>query len=156
MDISWERLNELISCPKSITPSQKFKFEETNGSRRMNLKLYSEKLDTHYQMRLRQSLTFGEDFSILLIWNAREVSADITILRCNGPHGGNRKYKHHFMPHIHRLNLELAARNIFKEDVVELTEEYTTFESAIYHFCSICNIQNAEKYFPEQYNVPLF
>ena len=63
MDISRERLNELISCPKSITPSQKFKFEETNGSRRMNLKLYSEKLDTHYQMRLRQSLIIYHYFN---------------------------------------------------------------------------------------------
>jgi hypothetical protein len=156
MDISQERLNELISCPKDITPSQRQKFEEINGSRRLNLKLYSEKANLYFQIFLRQNTMLLENFSVGLIWEACEVPADIIILRCNGLHGGNKNCEHHCVPHIHRLNLELATIDIFKEDDVELTTEYTTFDSAIYYFCTMCNIQNAAKYFPESYNLSLF
>ena len=64
MDISQERLNELISCPKDITPSQKRKFEEINGSRRLNLKLYSEKTNLYFQIFRLYSQSSGNSIII--------------------------------------------------------------------------------------------
>ena len=64
MDISQERLNELISCPKDITPSQRQKFEGINGSRRLNLKLYSEKTNLYFQIFRFYSRSSGNSIII--------------------------------------------------------------------------------------------
>ena len=156
MDISRHQFNKLISCSKEIVSPSRPKFDEKNGSRHMNLKLYSTAEDLYFRMFLRQSTIFLENFSVGLIWTVQESNICITLLRCNGPHGGNKNCAYHHVPHIHRLNLELATENTFKENDVEMTQVYSTFDSAIYHFCTMCHIQNAQVYFPEVYNLSLF
>ena len=107
MDISRHQFNKLISCSKEIVSPSRPKFDEKNGSRHMNLKLYSTAEDLHFRMFLRQSTIFLENFSVGLIWTVQESNICITLLRCNGPHGGNKNCAHHHVPHIHRRHIIL-------------------------------------------------
>lgn len=105
---------------------------------------------------MRQNTTLTENFSIGLKWEKAPGEDSIILLRCNGPHGGNKKYEIHFVPHIHRLNIELAQQDIFKENDARPTEEYSTFDSALFYFCNLCNIKDADKYFSNAFNTALF
>lgn len=147
MNITKEQLDNLIKCQKVITRPPKKHMVEQNQCRRNDFFAHSAELNATFHIFMRQNLILPEDFSVGLQWQTHDYG-NIIILRCNGPHGGNRSLPLHFVPHIHRLNISLAQTDHFRENDTCKTESYSTFEGAIAHFCSICHIQGAEKYFP--------
>lgn len=154
MDITAEFLEGLITCPKKIVTPPKREMTIQNQCRRNNFTARSVNGSEDFCIRLRQSAILPEDFSIVLQW--KSDGRNIIIFRCNGPHGGNRSIPSHFTPHVHRLNLELAAQGIFKESDTATTTEYSTFESAVRYFLLYCGIEGAGKYFPYVIQPSLF
>ena len=154
MNISKEQLDFLITCPKMIAIPPNAEMSIQSKCRRNSFALQGINSKEKFGVKLRQNIVLPEDFSVILQWQTME--RDIILLRCNGPHGGNRKLPLHFVPHIHRLNLELAAQDVFIENDVTSTNGYSTFESAIRYFCTCCGIAAAEKYFPFIIQTSLF
>lgn len=155
LDISEQQLHGLITCPKTIIKRPKKEFYSSNGCLRNDFTAQST-TNEHFRIFMRQNLCLLEDYSIGLIWECQDNNEDIIICRFNGPHGGNRKINTHFVTHIHKLNVELAKEDIFKENDVSETKDYATFADAIYTFCEYCHISEALKYFPEAYSLDLF
>lgn len=156
MELTSEQLQELVTCKKKMTVFPKKIFEERNGCRRNDCRLFSEESQQKFTVFMRQNMMLAENFSVGLIWHAVEADAPITIYRCNGRHGGNKNIEHHNACHIHMLNLEKAANNIYKDDDVHITSKYSTFDEAVYFFCEHCGIVEANRYFPTAYAIRLF
>lgn len=156
MNITFNQLECLITCPKVITTAPHKKFDVENGNRKNDFRLESENGEHRFSVFMRQNTILTENFSIGLKWETAPTEDSIILLRCNGPHGGNKKYTIHFVPHIHRLNIELAQQDIFKENDVRPTDEYSTFDSALFYFCNLCNIKDADKYFLNAFSPALF
>lgn len=155
MDITQEKLNQLITCHKTIvTPPKKQMFEKS-CSLRNNFTAQSTELDENFSVFLRQNAILSEDYSIGLIWLSKN-DGNIIIFRCNGPHGGNISIKEHFVTHTHMLNVTDAINDIFHENITQPTTQYTTFEDAIQYFCTYCGIEDASNYFSFMRSISLF
>ncbi|MBR1759918.1 MAG: hypothetical protein IJ741_01895 [Schwartzia sp.] len=157
MDISAERLEELITAKKQITAPPKKGMTIERQCKRNQFDAYAPELDESFHVFMRQNCILPDDFSVGLMWN-RKDGEPIILFRCNGPHGGNENVPHKFCTHIHRLNLEKAVEDIFKENDTTETKEYSTFEDAIFFFLTHCGFDTAEmqSYFPFLYNISLF
>ena len=156
MDIDREKLAQLITCVKTIQAKPRKQFLEANGCRRNDFTAVSDS-DDKFRIFMRQNLFLSEDFSIGLMWACPQLpDKDIILCRFNGAHGGNRKLPLHFVTHIHLLNLDTVVDGRFKENDVHATDQYATFDEAIYAFCEYCHIRDAIQYFPNAYSKPLF
>lgn len=157
MNISSEWLEELIASAKKVTIPPKKEMIIERQCRRNQFDAYSPELDETFHVFMRQNCILPDDYSVGLMWNRKEAEP-IIIFRCNGPHGGNENISHKFCTHIHRLNLELALEDVFRENDTTETEEYSTFEDALFFFLSRCgfNTNEMQPYFPFLYNISLF
>jgi len=50
--------------------------------------------------------------------------------------------------HIHRISEALLAGGIYEPREIEITERYSTFDSAINEFLRYINLMNITEYFP--------
>jgi hypothetical protein len=143
-----ELIDELISCPKKIVDSPKEK-DSRSSYRKKYFTLTS--LDGNYTFSgfITENLNFAENFSIGLVYNPKEEKGTIILLRCNGPHGLT-KISHHAISHIHTATAERINSGQKSEGHIELTEEYSTFESALQFYIKHINLLPADrqKYFP--------
>lgn len=159
-EITQEYLNALIITPKRITKKPEKEYNIINGSYRKNFELFSDKHKESFRAFIRYSADLPELFSIGLILQNDAFDNPPILYRCNGPHGGNIKYKEHFVPHIHSCTLcksPYDEESLYSvEKTIQTTNLFTTLESALYHFCTHCNIIDAQRYFPNAYNTALF
>ncbi|MCD8357483.1 MAG: hypothetical protein LUE11_13095 [Clostridia bacterium] len=140
-------IDELIRCPKIVVKADRRKMIEQNRSRRNNIELESEDKRFKYQMFLRQSTEFVEDFSVGLIWkNANEylnTNKQLILLRCQGPHDGKKPLNadtHHSF-HTHQLTQEdIDSRRFSKPTNQGPTNHFSSFDEAITYFCQYCAI----------------
>lgn len=158
MEITNDMIDRIITCQKIITKPPKCQMQETNSNLRNDMELSSEDGQEHFSVFLRQNKLLPDHFSIGLIWKNAELNKSITVLRCNGPHGGNLKFKEHFKPHIHKITADDIQNECFKPTInnTEITTNYNTFEEAVMFFCTFCGINNAHIYFPWIMNQSLF
>lgn len=157
MDISPKRLEELITSAKQIMVSPKKGMTIERQCKRNQFDAVAPELDETFHVFMRQNCTLPDDYFIGLMWNRKEEES-ITLFRCNGPHGGNENIPHKFCTHIHRLNLELATEDVFRENDTTETDAYSTFEDALFFFLAHCGFDTSEMqpYFPFLYNISLF
>ncbi|HIU64451.1 MAG TPA: hypothetical protein IAB06_05410 [Candidatus Avacidaminococcus intestinavium] len=138
-----KELFDLINCPKIVIKPPQKEFKAVSGSLRKDLQLLSTDGTKRFSMFIRQNKEFPDNFSVGLLVEDEE-GKKVILFRCNGPHGGCYNLDNpHFTPHIHYLDEERMS-----ESQIECTQEYVTMDDAIVYFCRICNIQDAEKYFP--------
>ena len=150
---------ELISRPKMIvkkTPASGYLEESRN--RRCDLELVDIEDDRcEFRVFIRQNTDFIENFSIGL--RHRPIGdptlATLTLVRYNGPHG---EYSinpdgHYAVPHIHRITEAEIASGSYQpqERHRELTDRYSTYESALRVFwgdIGVHNEANINRHFP--------
>lgn len=157
MEITQAYLDELIITPKRITEKPDKNYKIINGSNRKNFEVVSDLYKERFKVFIRQNVMLPEVYSIgLQLLNSSFQEYPI-LFRCNGPHGGNISIPEHFVTHIHRvklLNLESGLLGI--EKINEACNAFSTLETAIYYFCTSCNILDARNYFPEAWQTSLF
>lgn len=156
LDITQEQLDKLISCPKRITKPPKKGQQDAHVNKRSDFSVICDDTGEEFIVFVRYNTILTENFSIGLVWLNKNIGSSIIILRCNGLHGGNKNVEHHNVQHIHTLNIELAQNDIFKEDTVTITKEYSTLNDALFYFSRRCNIIGMEKHFPGMMSIPLF
>ena len=154
-----ELIKELISCQKRIVDSPKdLKMGRTSFLKR-HFTLMSVDGNYNFNGFITQSLIFSENFSIGLVFNPKGEKGTIVLLRCNGPHGGTKITSHHATCHIHRATAERINTGLKPEGNIELTQEYSTIESAIQFYVKHINLlpDDKQKYFPPPSGqIPLF
>src|SRR5215213_6739687 len=144
-----EFIQEILLCAKEVIDSPKG-MKEDRGHLKNNFTLQS--VDGLYSFNrfIRQCIKFNEDFSIGLDYNPKNEKGTITLLRCNGLHGGTVENPHHAYYHIHKCSADRINQGLRPEGIIELTTEYSTLETAIQYFVKYINIvpQDRQKFFP--------
>jgi len=112
-----------------------------------------------YSVFLRKHIEFIENFSIGLVYHSEEGS--INLFRCNGKHGNVvvdiLNPIPHYEYHTHKITAISLENNINEpKGVVEVTQEYASFEQALVYFCKYINIKDVGKYFPNISQLNLF
>ncbi len=154
---SFEDITNFITCEKVISKPPKRTPKDENRCWRNDMELTTLDGNEHFSVFMRQSQILPDNFSIGLQWHCQETGKKITLIRCNGPHGGNKSISWHFTPHVHLLSEEnYNAEMLNHPTKVDTNVYYKTYDEAIAYFCCYCGIRNAEKYFPQVVNISLF
>lgn len=156
MTYTQEDIDRLISCPKRISDPPKRQMKLVGADWRNDCKLVANGVDGDFSIFVRRSDDFPENFSIGLVYEPKDGSGEITLLRCNGQHGvfnGTFNPNHsHWGYHIHRAAETAVAAGFKPEKYAESTEEYASFEEAVQHFVQLINLNSADtrKHFPDR------
>ena len=115
-----------------------------------------------FDVFLRQSLEFAEDFSLGLVYLSQDDGKRMTMIRYNGQHDqSNDPYdqtKTHFQYHIHKATAENFNNGRYDKHPANTTLEYASFEEATMAFLSGIGLrpQDIENHFPGMDLLPLF
>lgn len=160
MSFSDANIIALIECPKTTTKAPRREMRLERGSLRNDAELISEDGEHHFRLFVRQSAEFLESFSIGLIYEPRDGSSSITLLRCNGPHGQHRNIPfapdEHFHYHIHEATAAAIAEGERAERYAEKTDKYAAFEQALAYFLRRINLLDRDVHFPWLKQLPLW
>lgn len=148
-----EEIDALIKCPKTISnnnpPRKAMALEK--GHYRNGMDLQSLDGKNKFQVYMRKNAKFEENFTIGLDYIPADGSGRITLLRCNGPHGGHINTwefeSPHFGHHIHIAKADNINDGLKSDIYAEVTQKYSTYFDALFYFLKYCNIQGYEKYF---------
>jgi hypothetical protein len=146
-------LDELISCPKQVADPPRKEMRSERGHQRNDMTLRSPDGERRFSVFMRVNERFPENFSVGLVYDPRDETGDLTLLRCNGPHGEHDTLPMedppaHFRCHIHRARADVVNAGLAPDKFAELTEKYASFPEALRHFLRLANIAGAEAYFP--------
>lgn len=156
MTYTQDVIDGLISSPKRILEAPKRQMKLVGADWRNDCKLVAEGVDGEFSIFMRRSEDFAENFSIGIVYDPKDGSGDIMLVRCNGPHGGfNDSFKlthPHWGYHIHRATEAAIADGFKPEKYAEQTEEYASFEEAVQHFVKLVNLNpvDAKRHFPDR------
>ena len=154
-------LDDLISCPKQVIDPPRKEMRSERGHQRNDMTLGSLNGEWRFSVFMRSNERFPENFSVGMIYDPRDEPGDLTLLRCNGPHGEHDNSpmddsQPHFGYHIHRAKADVINAGLLPQKFVELTDAYASFPEAVRHFLKLANIVGAETYFPTVDQLPLF
>ena len=163
-DLSDLDLRNLVAVPKAIVkkiPTNGYVNE--SGHRRCDLELESSQgpeTDV-FAVFVRQNLRFIENYSLGLRYRSGDpVFGTITLVRYSGPHGEVNRDRdgHYATTHIHRLTAQELRRGSRQpaERHRELTDRYSTFESALRTFFADTGVSNFRSFFPELSQLDMF
>ena len=156
-NITDEFIKYLITCRKVVTKSPKQKFQQTGCNMRNELELSNTDSSESFIVFLRQNTILPDHYSIGLRWKCIDLAKEIILFRCNGPHGGNIKYPHHFKPHVHYITAkDINEKGIYRTTQAEITNDFYTFDEAMRYFFMYCGVDDAERYFPSILTQSLF
>lgn len=145
-----ELIEELISCTKTVVEAPRDMKEGRSGFVKRTFTLVSVDGQHSFSGFITQNLTFTENFSIGLSYSPKDEKGNIVLLRCNGPHGATKSIPHHAVCHIHISTAERINNGLKPEGQIEMTNEYSTIESAIQYYVRHVNIVpvDRQRYFP--------
>ncbi len=148
-------LDDLIVCPKRVSEAPKREMKLDGAQMRNTAKLVAlNETKGEFTIFMRQNVDFPENFSIGLAYSPHDGRETITLLRCNGPHGG---YNNNFVPapphfdyHVHRADENAIEAGQAAEKCAVKTSEYASFEEAKQYFVRAISLSpnDAQKYFP--------
>lgn len=158
MTFTDEFILELIGCPKIVTTPPSKKLKEELGYQRNSFEMVSPDELYSFSAFIRINLHFKENFSVGLKFHPKGDNKQIILLRCNGVHGENKAFPHHHKPHIHYTEAEDINIGVIRERKIELTEEYFSYQEALYYFVNRINLQSEDrtKHFINPNNTTLF
>lgn len=151
---SQQFLDDLIKTPKKILEPSKKEMRLENKHYRNEFKCESQNGEFLFNVFLRQSVDFSENFSIGLRYLPKDDES-VILCRFNGPHGGWKDSPHHWKPHIHLAKRENMEKGLSSESYVEITSRYTTFYDAVPTFMEYCCIIDWRSYFPDFAQIPM-
>lgn len=148
-------IDDLISCQKQVSVPPKREMTLIGADWRNDAKLIaSNGTDGVFQVFIRKSEVFPENFSIGLMYNPQDDPEAITLFRCNGRHGDfnasiDPDHPHCFF-HIHRASEEAIEAGCKPEKFAFKTTEFASFEEALQYFVKAINLnsKDVEKHFP--------
>lgn len=146
-------LNEVISCPKHVIKADRKRMVLENRHYKNKLDIISEDGKYTFKMFMRQSNEFLEDFSVGLIWTNPQkyinISKNIILLRCQGPHDGRQELGsdiHHDF-HIHKISsLDIEEKRYSKPSNRTSTDKFHSFNQALCYFIEKCGILDIEDF----------
>ncbi|MCL4555116.1 MAG: hypothetical protein M1617_00305 [Actinobacteria bacterium] len=154
MELTESEIDRLINCCKTITDPPRRDMAEENGHRRNDFRCAAIDGDERFRVFMRQNVKFPDSFSVGLV-HRMPGGTEITLFRCNGPHGEvledprGGASKPHFGFHVHRASVINIASGRSPEAGGAITKEYGTFEDAVTYFLDRCGIVDAQSHFPQ-------
>jgi hypothetical protein len=148
-------IDDLIACAKSISDPPRREMKLDGAHYRNGAKLLADNTRGEFEVFMRRSEDFPENFSIGLVYHPLDQRGDITLLRCNGRHGeynGHFDESHpHFDFHIHRASETALIDGFRAEKFAAKTSDYASYEEALRFFVKAINIreEHVKKYFPD-------
>lgn len=144
-------INTLIRCEKQITVAPRKEYKVDRGHLKKNFTMQSTDGKYTFNVFIRASTHFIENFSIGLNYKPLQERGSICLLRCNGAHGESIAFPHHSDFHIHKASAEKINNGLRAESNIEITSEYASLEEAIQFFCRTVNINKTDRreFFPE-------
>ncbi len=146
-------LQEIITCPKTVIKADRRKMILDNRHYKNNVYLVSNNGIYKYKIFMRKSDEFIEDFSIGLIWtNANEcinLSKNIILLRCQGPHDGKKPLETdiHHSYHTHEITVDdITNKRYLKPSNRNLSKDFSSFEEAALYVTRKCGIIDLDKF----------
>jgi hypothetical protein len=154
-------IDALIGCPKEIFVAPKRKMVLSGAHWRNDATLTaSNGIRGEFAMFMRKNEEFPENFSIGLIYHPHDGRGEITLFRCNGPHGyfnsGIDPTHPHFDYHIHQASEKAIEAGAAPEKFAAKTTEYASYEEALQCFVKAVHLneKDAQKYFPAKTQIP--
>lgn len=151
--ITEELINELITCPKNVVKADRKRMQLVNRSLRNKVSLISTDGNYTYDLFLRQSEEFVEDFSVGLIWtNAYkyiDVNKEIILIRFQGPHDSGQPLGEdlHHDYHIHRTTVtDINEHRYLRPGNKGPSKDFSSFASALFYITSYCSIIDLDKH----------
>jgi hypothetical protein len=148
-----EEIDSLIGCAKVISdpPRRDLKLDRGHFRNDMQLKSIDAKLE--FRVFMRRSEDLPENFSIGLAFVPKDGSAEVVLLRCNGPHGGcNDSFdpEHpHWDFHVHRASATMIDSGQRPEKAATVSRDFASYEEALQYFLSTTNVTNARAWFAD-------
>ena len=142
-----QELDDLISCKKKIIEPPKDEMILVNKYLRNDMKLKSIDEEYEFSVFMRKSLEFQTNFSVGLVYRPKDHPEEIHLIRCNSAHRfiyNSISEDPHFITHIHRANADDLNSGIRRPKTKEITEAYTTYESAVIHLMSLISVQDLD------------
>jgi hypothetical protein len=162
---SQAEIDLLISCQKAVTEPPKRQSKLTGADFRNDMKLVASiQIPGEFDVFMRQSEDFPENFSIGLIYRPKDGRPDLTLLRCNGQHGvyngsASQDPDHpHWGYHVHRASEQALENGLRPEKFAVATTDFASYEEAVQYFITIVNVtaHDVDKYFPRPGQRTLF
>lgn len=162
MNFTSDLIDNLIACPKRVVDAPSREFKEENRHRRKDMRLHTADDEARqFNVFIRQSLEFSEDFSLGLIYLSAEGKR-ITLIRYNGQHEQSndslQQMGTHFQYHIHRATSDNLSNGRLDKHPANSTDSYGSFEEAVSKFLSAIGLTSNDiaKHFPSIGTLPLF
>lgn len=150
--ITEDFINELITCPKKAIKAERKRMVTVNRSFRNRISICSVDGEYTFDLFLRQSTEFLEDFSVGLIWtNAAQysdITKDIILIRLQGPHDSGKPLGEdlHHDYHIHQVSADdIAQRRYLRPSNKGFSDKFNSFSSALYEIIRYCSIMDLDK-----------
>ncbi len=150
--ITEDLINELIVCPKKAIKADRKRMIAVNRSFRNRITLCSLDGSYGFDLFLRQSEEFVEDFSVGLIWtNASQysdIAKDIILIRFQGPHDSGKPFGEdlHHDYHIHQISVEdIAQRRYLRPSRKTSSDKFHSFSGALHEIIQHCSIIDLDK-----------
>lgn len=156
---SQSEIDALISCDKSVVEPPKRQAKLIGADYRNDMKLAaSNGQQGEFDVFMRQSEDFPENFSIGLVFRPKDGRPDITLLRCNGQHGvyNGSSYSDpahpHWGYHIHKASEKALEDGLRAEKFATATTDFASYNEALQYFVTAVNLnpRDAGKHFPPQ------
>ncbi len=145
--ITEKLINELITCSKKAIKADRKRMVNINRSFRNKIALCSIEGEYTFDLFLRQSEAFIEDFSVGLIWtNAAQysdIAKDIILIRFQGPHDSGKPFGEdlHHDYHIHQITVDdIAQKRYLRPSNKESSAKFSSFPGAVCEIMKHCNI----------------
>ena len=146
-----DELQQLLTCPKKvINPPLKKHRVTDRGYCENSFTVKAEGTGIEYLVFIKQNSRFPENFSVGLLFNPPDQKGLITLVRCNGKHGGTISTPHHAHFHIHKATAEALNKGMLESGEIEITDQYADLDNAIQCFVKMINLdaEDRSKFFP--------
>ena len=161
--ITEELITELIVCPKKAIGADRKRMLSVNRSLRNKASLVSSNGNYTYDLFLRQSEEFIEDFSVGLMWtNAAKyisVNKEIILIRFQGPHDSGKPMGEdlHHDYHVHQISVDdIKNRRYLRPSNKGISKDFSSFAGALFSCVTHCGIIDLDKYIDySEFNVPM-
>jgi hypothetical protein len=149
---SQQELDALIACPKVVSEAPKREMSLDRGHFRNDMRVKSVEGDLEFRVFMRRSEDLTENFSIGLAFLPKDGTAEIVLLRCNGPHGGYNDCfdadHPHWEFHVHRATAETIEAGLRPEKPATVNRDFASYQEALQYFLRVTNIIDAMTCFP--------